>query len=74
MVAAKIHYVGSVKWLGSPFDGHDLAGLQRGAMPVPGYEHGSTALGAVSAGGISPEARNQLGLCWEPAEVVAAYA
>jgi uncharacterized protein len=62
-----------VKCLNRPFDGRDLADLQKGAMSIPGCSYGGTALIAVSAGGVVAGAAEQLALCWGPQEVVAAY-
>jgi hypothetical protein len=72
-VAGKIYYAGSVKWLDRPFDERDLAVLQRGAVAVPGFEPGHTALVAVSRAGVSAGAARQLVLCWEPHDVVTAF-
>ena len=72
-VATQVYYAGSVKWLNRPFDGRDLADLQKGAMSIPGYSPGMTGLVAVSAGGVATGAAAQLALCWGPEEVVAAY-
>jgi uncharacterized protein len=72
--AATIYYAGSVKWLDRPFDEHDLADLRRGAMAVPGFEPGQTALIAVSRAGVKDSVSGQLALCWDPGNVVAAYA
>jgi hypothetical protein len=72
-VATQVYYAGSVKWLNRPFDGRDLADLQRGAVSIPGYSPGLTGLVAVSAGGVAAGASTQLALCWGPEEVVAAY-
>jgi hypothetical protein len=72
-VARKVHYAGSVKWLDRPFDERDRAFLQRGAMAVPGFELGQTALVAVSRAGVSDDVSRQLALCWDPQDVVAAF-
>ena len=72
-VAAQVYFAGAVKWLNRPFDGRDLADLQQGAMSIPGYSYGGTALIAVSAVGVAAGVAEQLALCWGPQEVVAAY-
>jgi uncharacterized protein len=53
-VARRISFVGSVKWLGSPFDAHDLGRLVAGARQVPGFEPGATGLAVVSLSGVAP--------------------
>jgi hypothetical protein len=73
-VAERIHYVGSVKWLGSPFDRHDLAALVLGAAAVPGYVPGGTGLAVVSLSGLAPRLdSDEVQLHWGPAEVIAAW-
>ena len=37
-VARRIDFVGSVKWLSSPVDRHDLAALSKGLLAIPGVE------------------------------------
>jgi uncharacterized protein len=73
-VARKLYYAGSVKWLDQPFDGRDLATLQRGAGQVPGFEHGDTSLIAVSRAGFTDTAAAHLALRWQPSDVVSAFA
>jgi hypothetical protein len=55
-VATKLWYAGSVKWLDHPFDRRDLAELERGAVQVPGFDPGETALVGVSCSGFSDAA------------------
>jgi hypothetical protein len=73
-VARIIYYAGSIKWLDRPFDGHDLSELQRGATEVPGFDIGGTALVGVSRSGFADTAAGHLTLCWEPSDVVGAFA
>jgi hypothetical protein len=73
-VAREIYYAGSVKWLDRPFDDHDFAALQRDAIAVPGFEPGRTRLVAVSRAGAVSSVSGQLALCWDPRDVVAAFA
>jgi hypothetical protein len=73
-VARKLFYAGSVKWLDQPLNTHDLAALQRGAVQVPGFEPGETALVAVSRAGFADRTTDQLALCWQPSDVVSAFA
>jgi hypothetical protein len=72
-VASTLYYAGSIKWLSRPFDGGDLAALQRGAAVVPGFEPGTTDLIAVSRSGIRDMSPAQLALHWGPEDVVGAF-
>jgi hypothetical protein len=73
-VAQRVSFVGSVKWLLSPFDHHDLAALTRSAPQVPGFEPGATGLVVASLCGatadVDPAAVQVL---WGPDEVVGAW-
>lgn len=71
-VASRVHFCGSVKWLGTPFDSHDLRQLQDGAKHVPGFDAASTGLIAVSRSGatLPPDT---IDLVWSPGDVVAAW-
>jgi hypothetical protein len=72
--AGTVAFVGSVKWLSSPFDGHDLTDLVRSAPQVPGFRPGGTGLVVVSRSGLSPEANSdEVGLVWGPEQVVGAW-
>ncbi|QJY46594.1 ATP-binding protein [Pseudonocardia broussonetiae] len=53
-VARSIGFVGSVKWLGTPFDRHDLAALRRAATAVPGHDPAATGTVVVSLSGTEP--------------------
>ncbi|WP_202124736.1 hypothetical protein [Actinomadura physcomitrii] len=70
-VAGRIGFAGSVKWLASPFDDHDLAGLRRAAVQVPGLDPATAGLAVVSLSGV--RAREGVGLVWTPEDVVAAW-
>jgi hypothetical protein len=73
-VAREVCFVGSVKWLGTPFDDHDLAELMRGAAQVPGFTPGGTGIVVVSLSGASPRlARASTDLVYSPADVLAAW-
>jgi hypothetical protein len=52
-VARHVHFVGSIKWLATPFDEHDLADLVRAAAQVPGFTPGSSGIVIVSRSGTS---------------------
>ena len=73
-VAARIDFVGSVKWLGTPVDRHDLTALHRAAPAVPGFDPGRTGLVVVSLSGhaddLDPTA---VDLWWTADDVLDAY-
>nr|WP_229808715.1 DUF234 domain-containing protein [Actinomadura livida] len=70
-VADRICFAGSIKWLNSPFDAHDLAELRRSTVQVPGLDPATTALVAVSLSGV--DATDPIDLVWTPRDVVAAW-
>lgn len=70
-VATRIHFTGSIKWLGTPFDHHDLAAHQTAAAHVPGHTPGQTGTVIVSLSGIGPGfRRDAVDVLWGPHEVV----
>ncbi|MGW6741079.1 ATP-binding protein [Streptomyces sp. NPDC055025] len=73
-VAGSLFFAGSVKWLATPFDQHDLATLEQGAARVPGFIPGTAGLVvATRAGmtaGITPD---RVGLLWGPRDIVTAW-
>jgi len=71
-VARQLFFAGSIKWLGTPFDNHDLGALHRAATLIPGFQIGQTGLAAVSLSGVSCD-HEQLGLRWGPQEVLASW-
>jgi AAA+ ATPase superfamily predicted ATPase len=73
-VARTVFFVGSVKWLASPFDHHDLTALVQGAAQVPGFTPGATGLAVVSLSGTTaPVAEGGAGLVWGARDVVSAW-
>ncbi|MGH3751919.1 MAG: AAA family ATPase [Pseudonocardiaceae bacterium] len=73
-VAQRILFAGSIKWLATPFDGHDLADLVRGAAQVPGFAADTTGLAVVSLSGATPGMDPDLvDLVWGPGDVVSAW-
>jgi len=73
-VAAHIYFTGSVKWLGSPFDHHDLAELLRGSAEVPGFTFGATGIAIASLSGVAPGVDTaRVDLRWGPQDVVSAW-
>lgn len=73
-VARQLYFAGSVKWLGTPFDGHDLAALRRGAAGVPGFTEAGAGLAVVTLSGLDPNLDpRDVDLVWGPGDVVAAW-
>jgi hypothetical protein len=73
-VAQQISFIGSVKWLSSPFDRHDLADLTRSAPQVPGFTLGGTGLMVASLSGIAPDAEaGPVDLLWGPDQLISAW-
>lgn len=70
-VAGHISFVGSVKWLSSAFDRHDLAALVRSAPQVPGVAPGATGLVVAARSGIAPDV--DVDLLWGPEQVIGAW-
>ncbi|MEU2737525.1 ATP-binding protein [Streptomyces sp. NPDC007095] len=71
-VAGSVYFAGSVKWLASPFDRHDLATLAQGAAQVPGFTPGVTGLAVVSLSGTTA-LEDEIELLWGPEDVVSAW-
>ncbi|MEV4637175.1 ATP-binding protein [Actinoplanes sp. NPDC049548] len=71
-VASQIHFCGSVKWLGTPFDTRDLHQLQEGARRIPGFADSHTGLIVVSRSGADLPA-DAVDAVWGPGDVVAAW-
>lgn len=69
--ARRVHYTGSVKWLGTPFDRRDLAKLTADAAQVPGAAPGETGLAVVSLSGIAPGVHADL--MWGPDDLLEAW-
>ncbi|MFI5714314.1 ATP-binding protein [Nocardia sp. NPDC051750] len=73
-VAKQVFFVGSVKWLGSPFDEHDLTALRRSAVQVPGYTPGETHLIAATRAGVGPGLESAgIDLVWGPDDMLSAW-
>jgi hypothetical protein len=67
-VAGKLMFAGSVKWLNSPFDGHDLDALHRAVREIPGFAPATAGLVAVSLGGLASGV--EIELVWTAQDVV----
>lgn len=73
-VARHVIFAGSVKWLASPFDQHDLADLARSAPQVPGFAPGRTGLAVVSLSGLGRGmSAGDADLVWGPGQLVGAW-
>lgn len=73
-VAGKILFTGSIKWLASSFDGHDLAALRRATAHVPGYDPATTGLVVVSLSGLGPGLDpRSVDLLWTPQDIVQSW-
>jgi hypothetical protein len=74
VAARRLRFAGSIKWLGTRFDRHDLTVLARGVTAVPGYLPGEVGLVVVSLSGLDPDLDTGLvRLAWGPADVVSAW-
>lgn len=73
-VASEISFAGSVKWLHSPFDRHDLGRLLATAPRIPGFEPGRSGLVVVSLGGTEEEFTTAgVDVAWDAADVLRAW-
>jgi uncharacterized protein len=72
-VANRVIFAGSIKWLGTPFDRHDLAELTRGVASVPGFVPHEIALVAVSLADIEHSLADNVDLVWNAADVLSAW-
>lgn len=63
-VAQRIDFAGSIKWISSPFDGHDLATLRHSASRLPGLGPEADLM-VVALSGVTG--------VWGPRDVVAAW-
>jgi hypothetical protein len=72
-IASEIHFCGSLKWLGTPFDSRDLHQLREGARQIPGFDPERTGFVVVSRSGADLPV-DAVDLLWGPNDVVAAWA
>jgi uncharacterized protein len=69
-VAQQIYFTGSIKWLNTPFDSHDLTAMRHATAQIPGFEPGRTGLAVVSLSGLTC---NGVDLTWGPHDVLTAW-
>ncbi len=73
-VARQICFAGSIKWLTSPFDRHDLNELVASVQRLPGFEPGQSGLAVVSLSGTATDLRAAgVELVWGAPDVVSAW-
>ncbi len=73
-IAETIRFTGSVKWLQGPFDGRDLAALERSSPAIPGFEPSEAGLVVVSRSGLSERVdRDRLSVAWGPEDLLDAW-
>ncbi|WP_211245753.1 hypothetical protein [Actinomadura oligospora] len=73
-VADTVSFVGSIKWLVSPLDHHDLTALCRAAVEVPGFDPGTTGLVLASLSGVAPDLDLTGCSLWTPQDLVDSWA
>jgi uncharacterized protein len=73
-VARTITFAGSITWLNTPFDNHDLATLRAGAAQIRGFTPAETGLLVVSLSGVDniPD-RDLVTLVWSPNDILTAW-
>jgi AAA+ ATPase superfamily predicted ATPase len=73
-VAGRIFFAGSIKWLASPFDGHELAAARRAVTQVPGYDPATTGLVVACLGGLGTDVdRRSVDLLWTPPDIIESW-
>ena len=69
--ATRVSFTGSIKWLATPFDHHDLAAHRAAAAQVPGHSAGETGTVVVSRAGVVETVVGEgTDLIWGPGDVV----
>jgi uncharacterized protein len=72
-IARRILFTGSIKWLATPFDRHDLAAHRTAAPQIPGYEHAGTGTAVVSLSGTDLPTDHAVDVLWGPENVIDAW-
>jgi hypothetical protein len=68
-VASRIDFAGSIKWISTTFDRHDLESLRHSVNHIPGYDHERSGLAVVSLSG-TDIGTEEVDLMWGPDDVV----
>ncbi|GAA4520668.1 ATP-binding protein [Actinoallomurus oryzae] len=72
--AGRIFFAGSIKWLASGFDRHDLAAARRAVAQIPGYDPASTGLLIASLSGLGPDVdERSVDVLWTPRDVIESW-
>jgi hypothetical protein len=71
--ARHIYFTGSIKWLHTPFDRHDLAAHRTAAALVPGCEPGRTGTVIASLSGTDLPADGEVDVAWGPDQIIEAW-
>ena len=71
--AHHIYFTGSIKWLHTPFDRHDLATHRSAAALVPGHEAGRTGTVIASLSGTDLPTDDTVDLVWGPGQIIEAW-
>ncbi|MFC5185499.1 ATP-binding protein [Actinomadura harenae] len=69
-IADTVSFVGSIKWLGGPFDHHDLTALRHAAVEVPGFDRDKTGTVIASLNGTSVDLDLTGSLLWTPQDLI----
>jgi hypothetical protein len=72
-IARHIYFTGSIKWLGTPFDRHDLTAHRIAAAKVPGHEAGRTGTVVASLSGTDLPTDDGPEVVWGPEQVIDAW-
>jgi AAA+ ATPase superfamily predicted ATPase len=69
-IARNVYFAGSVKWLDTPFDEHDMSALHKSVAQLSDYKPGETGLVVATRSGIH---RCKADLVWKPDDVLSAW-
>jgi AAA+ ATPase superfamily predicted ATPase len=72
-VAGRISFTGSIKWLTTPFDRHDLAAHHAAAAQVPGHQVSSTGTAIISLSGVNLPKNHGADVVWGPEQIIDAW-
>lgn len=72
-VAGHIGFTGSIKWLATPFDRHDLTTHHAAAAQLPGHQPGGTGTAIISLSGVNLPHSHGVDLVWGPEQIIDAW-